>query len=452
MSDIDTEHPPGLDSLPRPSLPAMLLTAEYWLRPARFFERCRQLGERFLLRMPGQPPLVCLTNPADVRAVFTGDQTSLHFGEALMKMAPHELILGSNSITVKDDAPHLRDRRMFGPHFGGKALARYEPDMVAATREAIATWPVGEAVSFQSLMMRLTLNIIMGSVFGVSDVERLGRLRDAVLRFVGVIGGPGFTAFTMLAVARGGRWEGRHRRLRAAMADVDAIVVEEMSLRRASGDTDRPDVLTVLLRLQREHGPQVVSDTVICEMIRTLLVAGYETTASSLAWIVERITRHPHVLEELDAAVARGKDDYIDAVIAEGMRLRPVVPFTVRLVVKPFDLDNLHLEPGVMLTPFIWLVHRRPDVYPDPTTFRPERFVHATPDNYAWIPFGGGLRKCLGGPFAMLEMRCVLRTICEELRLLPTDAPDEPLGRRNITIIPGRGAMATVVQRVGKAA
>jgi hypothetical protein len=124
MRDLAVEHPVGLDALPRPSLPATMLTAEYWLRPARFFERCAQLGERFLLRMPGQPSLVCLTNPADVRAVFTGDQTSLHFGEVLMKMAPHELILGSNSITVKDDEPHLRDRRMFGPHFGGKALAR----------------------------------------------------------------------------------------------------------------------------------------------------------------------------------------------------------------------------------------------------------------------------------------------------------------------------------------
>ncbi len=442
----------GVDLLPTPSIPAAMLAAEYWLRPARFFDRCQSLGDRFLLRMPGQVPLVCVTHPADVRTIFTGDQTSLHFGEALKKAAPHELVLGSNSITVKDDEPHLRDRRMFGPHFTGQALVAYEPGMVAMAREAIASWPLGEPVAFQSLMMRLTLEIIMGTVFGVSDAQRLARLREAILGFVGVIGGPGFTAFSMLAVARGGRWEGRHRRLRAAMVAVDAIVVEEMSLRQTSGETDRPDVMAVLLRLRREYGEQAISDAVMCEMIRTLLIAGYETTASSLAWIVERITRHPQVLDELEASVARGEDAYVDAVIAEGMRLRPVAPYTVRLVVKPFDLGDLHLEPGVTLAPFIWLVHRRADVYPDPAAFRPERFVGIKPDNYAWIPFGGGLRKCLGGPFALLEMRCVLRTIFEELRFVPTDAPDEPLGRRNVTIVPGRGAVATVERRVGKAA
>jgi cytochrome P450 len=396
--------------------------------------------------------MVCVTDPADVRAVFTGDQTALHFGEALKMMAPHELILGSSSITVKDDEPHLRDRRLLAPSFAAAALKTYEPGMEAATRAAISSWPLGERVSFQSLMMKLTLEIIMSTIFGVTDSERLVRLRSAVLDFVGVIGGPGFLAFSMLAVARGGHWDGRHRRLRAAMDAVDSIVIEEMTLRRSSGQVDQRDILAVLLRLQREHGETAMSDVAIREMIRTLVVAGYETTASSLAWIAERVTRHPHVLAELESSIARGEDEYVDAVIAEGMRLRPVAPFTSRLVVKPFDLAGLHLEPGVMVTPFIWLVHRRADVYENPLEFRPERFVGAKPDGYAWIPFGGGLRKCLGGPFALLEMRTVLRTVLRELRLVPTTAPDEPLGRRNVTIVPGRGAMVVLTRRLRAAA
>ena len=162
-----------------------------------------------------------------------------------------------------------------------------------------------------------------------------------------------------------------------------------------------------------------MSDLAICDLMRTLLIGGYATTASSLAWIVERAIRHPEVLAELEASVARGEDGYIDAVVAEGTRVRPVAPFTLRLVVKAFDLEGLHLEPGVMGAPFIALVHRRADVYPDPHAFRPERFLGTKPGMYTWIPFGGGVRRCLGGPFALLEMRVVLRTILQELRFLP---------------------------------
>jgi len=442
----------GLASLPTPSLNSALLAAEYWLRPARFLDRCEQLGDRFVVRMPGLPPLVGVTAPADVRAVFTGDQTALHLGEGLKKMAPHELVLGSTSITVKDDEAHLQDRRILTPYFGGAALMGYEAGMARKTRELMRAWPLDEPVPFQRLMMQLTLEIIIATVFGVTEPERARRVREAVLRLVGVVGGPGFLAFSILAVARGGRWDGTHRRLRAAMAEVDGLAREELAARRAAADFERPDVLTALLRAQGEHGEAAMSDLAICDLLRTLLIAGYETTASSLAWIVERATRHPHVLAELEASVGRGEDGYVDAVVAEGMRVRSVAPFTLRLVVKPFELEGLRLEPGVIVAPFIALVHRRPDVYPDPHVFRPERFLGTKPGMYTWIPFGGGVRRCLGGPFALLEMRVVLRTILEELRFLPTREADEPLGRRNVTIVPGRGAIVTLGRRLRAAA
>jgi len=434
---------PASSSLPTPPLWGPLLAAEYWLRPGAFLDRCEKLGDRFLLRLPGSPPLVCTTSPADVRAIFTGDQTALHLGAAVKKMAPHELVLGSSSLTVKDGEAHLRDRRRLNPHFAGAGLKAYESSMATATRQAMQAWPLGERVSFQRLMRRLTLDIIISTVFGVGDPERFTRVREAVLRFLRVIGGPGFLAFSMVAVARGGKWEGRHRRLRLAMAAVDAIVKEEIAERRAHGDLARNDVLAVLLRLQAENSEEM-TDATICETMRTLLIGGYETTAASLAWTAERLARHPEVLEQLEDSVARGEDDYVDAVVAEALRVRTVFAFTARVVVKPFELDGLPLEPGVMVAPFIALLHRRPDVYPDPLAFRPERFLGTRPGTYTWIPFGGGVRHCLGGPFALLEMRVVLRTMFQELRLRPTTEPDEPIARRNVTLVPGRGAMVTL--------
>jgi cytochrome P450 len=221
-----------------------------------------------------------------------------------------------------------------------------------------------------------------------------------------------------------------------------------MALRRRTGTNDQPDILALLLRLQTEHGLETMSDVAILEMVRTLLVAGYETTASTLGWVAERVTRHPEVLARLDASSSQADDGYIDAVVTETMRLRPVAPFTSRLVVAPFELDGLGLPPGILVTPFIWLVHRRRDVYCDPELFVPERFIGRRPDTYAWIPFGGGLRKCLGGPLAMLEMRTVLRTMLEELRWVATDEPDETLGRRNVTIVPGGGATVILRRRL----
>ena len=190
-----------------------------------------------------------------------------------------------------------------------------------------------------------------------------------------------------------------------------------------------------------------MSDRAICEAMRTMLLAGYETTATSLAWIAERMVRVPHVLEQLEASVYRGDDAYIDAVIAEGLRVRTVAPHITRYVVKPFDLGDLHLEPGTMILPMIALLHRRPEVYPEPLAFRPERFLDTKPKNFEWIPFGGGIRKCLGGPFALLEMRVILQTVLQELRFEPTGEPDEPIARRNVTWVPSRGAVVTLQRR-----
>ncbi len=428
-----------IDTLPRPRIPGPLLAAEYWFRPARFLDRCEKLGDRFVLSMPGVPPLVCVTSPADVKAAFTGDQTALHFGEGLKMMAPHEIVLGRTSITIKDDEEHLRDRRMQAPHFVGGKLDAYVPTIAEKTREAMCTWPVGPRVSFQSLMMELTLDVIIATVFGVSDPARHDRVRRSVLDLLGVVGGPSFLVSTIVATARGGRWEGRYPRLQAAKTAVDDLVREEITERRERSDLDRKDILAVFLRMQTEN-PDAMTDEAIFDAMRTLLIGGYETTASSLAWVAERITRHRQVLERLDESSGQDRDDYLDAVIAESMRLRPVAPFTMRLVVKPFVLDDLQLEPGVMLMPFITLAQRRADTYPEPLAFRPERFEAEPPGTFTWIPFGGGIRRCLGGPFAMLEMRVVLRTILEELRFEPTDEPDEPLARRNVTIVPGGGA------------
>ena len=434
-------------SLPKSLLPRTVLAAEYWFRPEQFLNRCDQLGDRFQISFPGLPPTVGISSPQDIRAIFTGDQSALYLGAGVKKLAPHELLLGETSLIVKDGDEHLCERRMLNPHFMGARLRSYEPMIAQVTREAVHRWPRNQTVSFHSLMMELTLDIIIHVVFGVHDRKRADDVRSATQRLVDVIGSARFAVTTIVAMARGGKWDGKHKLVRNLKARLDKHVVDELVERRATGNLEQDDILSIFLKLQQEHGVEVMSDASICDAMRTLLIAGYETTATSLAWIAERLVRHPDVLESLEKAIENEDSDYVDAIITEGMRVRSVLPFTVRMVVKPFDLNGLQLDVGTLVLPMISLLHRRADLYPNPHEFRPERFIGRPVKNFQWIPFGGGLRKCLGGPFAMLEMRVIVETIYRELRLLPTNEPDEQVGRRNVTLVPSRGAQVVMEQR-----
>ncbi|HKG38094.1 MAG TPA: cytochrome P450 [Conexibacter sp.] len=443
MSNLITEPP--ID-VPRLRTPALVNAAEYWLRPDRFAHRCQPLGDRFLVAMPGWRPWLCLTHPDDIKRVFTADTDVLRLGAALTRGSPHALVLGPTGLTNVDGAEHMRSRRMQLPPFHGEALVKHQAVMERKAQETLERWPYGRATRADAHMQAISLEVIIAVVFGVTDPDRVERLRAATLALMRIASSRRFLLQTIVVTARNKGWDGGFRRVRRATAAIDAIVLEEVAERRRAGDLGQDDVLGMFLRARDEDG-MPMPDAELCDAMRTLLLGGHETTASTLAWILERVSRHPAELARLEAAALDGDDDYIDAVVKEAMRLRPVFPITARLASAPFELGDLTIPTGTLVVPHITLVHRRPDLYPDPLAFRPERFLDTRAGTYTWIPFGGGPRRCLGAAFSLIETRIVLRTMLRHAHLVPTRRPSERIARHTVTIVPAHGATITLERR-----
>lgn len=436
-----------IHGIPALDMPCLAQTFEYWARPAQYFERCRSLGDRFTVRILGQGQWLCLTNPEDIKRVFTAPPDVLHFGEALRRLAPHPLVLGPSSLTVVDEDEHLRQRRMQMPPFHGARLHSYEQGMREITERTLSAWPYGQETSFFVQMQELTLAIVMHTIFGITDGERLHRVQARTLELLKAVEGTRFLVQSIIAISRGGNWNGRFPQIRRAVKNLDEVIREEMATRRRTDDYERNDILSMFLQAHDEEG-NPMSDDEICDAMRTLLIAGHETTATSLAWTAERLVRHPKVLARLQEEVDRGDTAYLDAVISEAMRLRPVAPLTPRLAKKPFDLGDRIVPAGTLLMAHITLVHLREDIYSDPLSFRPERFLESPPDRYAWIPFGGGARRCIGAAFAMMEMRVILQTVLEHARFIPCHDASEEVGRRSVTMAPMNQAMVRLDRRL----
>lgn len=434
-----------IDELPRPGRPGAILGLEYWLSPERFFDDLDGVGERFVIKIPGLPTWVCTTSPEDVKTIFTKGQESLRMAEVLRRFAPHEPLVGGDSLIFLDGKEHQRERRTLAPPFHGDRLKAFEPTMVRVTEEHLGSWPVDRPVEVVPLLQELTLDVIIEVIFGVTEGDRAARLREAIAGLDGLVGSWHFTAVMVFALARKGNWPGAYGNIRNAVKRVDDVVLEEIAHRRREGAEDRDDFLAMYMRTGADG--EVMDDARIAQNMRGLLLGGHETTTLSIGWMIERLTRHPDVLNTLQAGVDAGDDDYLDAVIAESMRLRPVAPFTGRWVESPFMLGDLEVPAGVAVVPFITLLHRRADIYPDPLSFRPERFLGVRPGTYTWLPFGGGAHRCLGGAFAMLEMRVVMRTILRERTLQATGDAGESMVRRHFAVAPGRGGVATFAAR-----
>lgn len=435
--------------VPRLRRPATVNAGQYWLAPERFARRCERLGDRFQVAMPATGPWLCLTHPDDLKRVFVADTDVLRFGAALAKLAPHQLVLGPTGLTNVDGAEHARRRRVQNPPFHGAALTKYQETMERKTEEVLAHWPYGRSTPAQPQMQAIALEVIIAVVFGVTDPERVTRLRDATLALIREAFSLRFLLQTMIATSRENGWDRPFPRMRRAIAAVDAIVLEEVAHRRSTDDLDRDDVLGIFLRTFDDDGAAMSEDE-LCDAMRTLLLAGHDTTASTLTWLLERITRHPDVLARTEAAALDGDDDYLDAAIKEAMRLRSVAPMTCRLATQDFELPGLTIPAGTMVIPYITLVHRRPDVWENPLEFRPERFLN-TVSTYAWIPFGGGRRRCLGAAFSLIEARVVLRTILRKSSLAPNSRRSERIARSNVLLVPGRGGSVRLDRRTAAA-
>jgi len=414
--------------------PALGQAISYARDPLGFLTGHQQrYGDIFSVRFPFFGRIVYVARPDLVKAVFTGPPAVFHAGEANATVL--EPALGPNSVLTLDDEPHMRQRKLLLPPFHGERIERYGALIVEMTRREMESWPVGEPFALRPHTQRITLAVIMRAVFGVHDEARLARferLIDHFARRVGVI-----TSFPFMRRDLG-RFSPWNRFLRSRGA-LDEFIYEEIRLRRAEpGYEERDDVLSLLLSARDEDG-EAMSDQELRDELVTVLGAGHETTATGLAWAVERLVRNPAVLARLRDSIAAGEEDYLAATVKETLRARPVIVDVARKLKAPATIGDWELPAGQFVLPAIAALHYREDLFPQPSEFRPERFLDGKADNYAWIPFGGGVRRCIGAAFAEYEMRLILREFVERAQLRAVDEKDEPVRVRNITLAPAKG-------------
>jgi len=440
----DRRLPPG------PRMPAVAQTLAWALAPTWLMDRCaRTLGEAFTITFaPSGMQLVLFSDPEAVKQIFTAPPEVAPSGASMSPVAP---VVGEHSVLVLTGPEHMRQRKLLLPPFHGERMREYEQVIVEAARRDMAGWPLGRPMRLQEHTRLITLEVILRAVFGV-EAERMGPLKQAITDLFEPA-----QLLTILRVALGR--PDRERRpagaIGRALDRLDVLIYEEIARRRAQSDVEsRADILSLLLGARDEDG-QAMTDSELRDELVTLLLAGHETTSTSVAWAVERLARHPQKLARLLAEIDAGEDEYLTAVVNETLRVRPVVPIVVRLLQEDLQVGSYLLPAGTRVVPSIYLTNRNPRVYESPREFRPERFLGTTPETFSWIPFGGGIRRCIGASFALLEMKVILRTVLSELE------PQAPRGwrsagwrngewirRRAITLVPAAGAQV-VWQRRG---
>jgi cytochrome P450 len=391
-------------------------------------------GDVFTLKIVHEGTWVMLADPEAVKQVFTGDPKVFHAGEGNQILEP---VLGRHSVLVLDEKPHMSQRRLLLPPFHGERMQAYGETMAEIAVREIESWPTGVPYRLRPRMQAITLEIILRTVFGVREGERLVALRDSLRDFLDLTTNPRVLLPVLLV---GPKRVTRIPAFRRRIERVDELIYREIAERRRADDlAEREDILSMLILARHEDG-RPMSDEEMRDELLTLLVAGHETTATSLAWGVERLARHPEKLERLRAEALEGSDDYLTATIQETLRLRPVISIVIRHLTEPVQIAGYELPAGVRVTPSIYLVHRNPEVYPEPDRFLPERFLDNPPGTYTWIPFGGGVRRCLGASFAQFEMAVVLRELVKQHRIEPARERPERVYRRAITETPRHDA------------
>ncbi|MBJ7521123.1 MAG: cytochrome P450 [Solirubrobacteraceae bacterium] len=431
---------PRTDLPPGPREPTAIQTLRFLTRPVPFLESCRRrYGGPFTIRLAGNVPFVVLTDPEHVKEFFAVAPDVLHPGEGGKVLGP---IMGRHSVLLLDEDAHMEQRKLMLPAFHGEKMAALTGLLEEVTERAIASWPRDEEVALHPRLQAVTLEVILRAVFGFDEGARLDQMRTLLERYL-IEGVHPAVMLPPLHWDLGPRspW-GRFSRTRA---ETLALLGREVAERRASGG-ESDDVLSMFLAAEHSDGSPMRDEEIVDELM-TLLVAGHETTASSLSFACADLVRNPGVYDRLTAAIDAGEDEYLDATITEALRRRPVLPFSQpRLAVKPVEVGGRRYEPGVALTAGIYLIQHDPSIYPEPYAFRPERWLDQRPGTYTWLPFGGGRRRCLGASFAQLEMKVVLRELLRQTTL-SSSAPPERTARRHITVTPERGARVTLRAR-----
>jgi len=463
-------EPDDVTALPPPpaiTLPRLVQVLRFNQRQIQFvFRARRELGEVFRMRgiVSGSP--VITSHPDHVRSLFTAKPPLV---PSLTEESPLRPIVGGNSVLTAQGERHMRQRKLLLPAFHGDAIERYVAMISEVTDREIDRWPVGRQFPLAPRMQAITLDVIMAGIFGIEGRPRFGSLefglRTATQRVLRASTLPMAQVAELLNI---GSTEPRGV-TRVGLEFLDRPTYALIAKRRRAGDlSERGDILSLLLRTRTEEG-EALTDQELRDELLTLVLAGHETTANSLAWTWERLVRTPEAHERLVAAV-RDDDhaaEHVEATITEGMRARPVIPMIGRRSTVPWRLGAYAVPADTPITMSVLLLHHREDLYPQPFAFRPERWLGRKPPDdaganrsgdagrravrkpatYEWIPFGGGTRRCLGAALAMAEQRVVLEAMVRRLDLEAPDPEPERALHRNVTMIPAKGARVVVRAR-----
>jgi cytochrome P450 family 135 len=443
-SDKHGQLPPG------PRAPSAVQAVGWALRPLPFMESCRRrYGDSFTLRVRRGRPWVFLSDPEDVGKVLTisPELVRAGAGEANPLLGP---LLGPRSVMLLDEPEHMTHRKLILPSFHGERMRAYGEMMVEVARAEIARWPVGEPFALWPRMQAISNEVVMRATFGSTEGEHMERLRVLLKRLTDWLNDS--SRLTLLATF-GSRWLTGSARFQGVLAPVEAALLEEVRRRRSEPRSPQDEgILSMLEQAYDEHGAPITEQELRDELI-TLLSDG--PTATSLSWAFERLLRHPEKLERLrEEALAGGDDAYMDAVVKEILRLCPAVPLVMRGLVQPMRLGGREIPAGTTVAPCIHLVHHREDIYPHPFSFMPERFLGRAPENYTWIPFGSGVRRCVAAAFAQLEMKRVMQTVLEEVQLSAASASGgaQRARRSSVAFAPGDQAPVLVTRRTPRGA
>lgn len=441
---------------PGPHEPAIVQTAQWIARPVRYLSRAHaRFGETFTTRLTGIEPFVVFSDPEAVKDIFTGPPETLYAGQANRVLEP---VLGQNSVLLLDGARHMSQRRLLLPPFHGQRMRAYGAVMRDATLRSMERWPRGRVFAVHPFTQAITLDVILRTVFGVDEGAELRELSERLTFLLERLASP-IWLFRPMQLDLGPLSPGGQ--LTRALEAIDALLFALIRERRREASGDREDVLSMLIGARHEDGAPM-SDQELRDELLTLLVAGHETTATSLAWTMHRLLESPEVharaVAEVDAAFGGGEVDpdrvrelaYLDAVCKETLRTNPVIPLVGRRLQAPMRFGGVELPAGVIAVPGLYLVHHNPRVWPDPERFDPSRFLDAKPSPYAFFPFGGGVRRCIGMAFAMYEMQVVLATVLSRLALRPAPGHRVRLVRRAITFAPSDGMPLVVEDRASK--
>jgi cytochrome P450 family 135 len=433
----------GVTAPPEVSSPPLVQTLRWAFRPFPFMQQCRErYGDNFAVKFLGfERPMTMISDPAAIKALYMERSHGLPPGREVFL----EPVLGARSLLLLEGADHLAHRKLMLPAFHGERMRSYEPLVEEIVDAEIDSWRLDEEFPIHPRMQAITLDVILRVVFGLAEGPRLQRLRALLTGLLEQTASP-FTQIAALATRRftgRGPWDRFEGQLKA----VDELLYAEIAERRAEERFDeRDDILSVLMAARFEDGSGL-PDGDLRDQLLTLLLAGHETTATALAWTFDLLLRHAEPRQRLLDSLAAGEDGYLRATISESLRLRPVVPLAGRRLSTELSAGGLTLPAGTDVTPAIWLAHTRADVYPEPFAFRPERFLDEAPDTYAWIPFGGGVRRCIGAAFSEFEMRIVLREVLTRCELRKASAAPEKVGRRSITLSPKEGTPVVMTAR-----